>query len=1172
MKSKMVSILISIIMVMNISGAITQNVGQSGSTSSETGRVVSSNISAPIPQFVRQPSSKLSGTSGLADSPWPMFRQNVRHTGVSPYDTSANPGKLKWKFSTGREVRSSPAIGADGTIYICSLEPKLYALYPDGKEKWNFGITSTVSSPAISCDGTIYVAHLLGELYAINPDGTEKWSFKIGNAPSSPTIGSDGTIYIGSADNYLYAINDDGSEKWKFRTGGSVLSSPAIGFDGTIYVGSSDDKIYAINPDGSVKWNFITGGFVRSSPAIGSDGTIYVGSRDNYLYAINDDGSLKWRFKTGDFVESSPAIGSNGTIYVGSWDNNLYAINRDGSEKWRFKTGDWVESSPAIGSDGTIYIGSYDNKLYAINPNGTEKWNFITGLWVPSSPAIGSDGTIYIGSRDDKLYAIGTPPLDFTIEKTANVTIAKPGNLIDYTIYYNNTGPDNADSVLICDILPTGVEFVTSSAEINRTGDYNWTFFDVDVGTHSFTITAQITSNIPNGTILKNFVHLDFTDSRGNSMPGLWNSVDVTVLHETQENQHLIANAGFDQNVYEGDVVHFDGTNSYAINGIIESYEWDLDSYMDSDGDGDPANDVDATGPKPSYVYSDDGVYDVSLNVRTTINSSTVEKSILDVIFVIDSSGSMVRNDRNDLRIIESQNFVANHLKLPDRGAVVDFDGDAFLIPEATPEGDHLHTNYDKIIYNIGLINSEGGTVLCNGMNLSNEELRQYSNPKHKPIIILLTDAEELDQDPNDIPKSYNEANISAINSIVIFTIGLKIPQGSQSEQLLQDIANITGGRYFPAADPTHFEAIYEEISELIENQTTIKLYDSNMMQVTVGNVPPKLEAFGPFVINEGTYITCSANATDPGSDDLTFTWNWGDGTPDTETTYYNDGTGPEPVYNPASNEIKSPWGTYPFNATDTVSHIYGDNGEYTVTLTVKDDDGGISVYKTNITVSNVNPAVTIESVIMDVEIGLRIAGRKYNNVNMTLYEEDNSIGHVSIERMPGSPNDQMAWIPVILNMTKTYHATVTYTPEDPPNVGANPVWIYIKSKNGSINKIHHTFNVQQSKKRDSEHWNHVEPWEVDLNDYFIGLPFEITSHITDPGSDDEILTFTYGSQTVTVTYLNNPPNPDPYPSPEVKPVDIMDATTLVYEGLGTVTLVVKDDDGGTTITTIDLT
>jgi hypothetical protein len=242
-------------------------------------------------------------------------------------------------------------------------------------------------------------------------------------------------------------------------------------------------------------------------------------------------------------------------------------------------------------------------------------------------------------------------------------------------------------------------------------------------------------------------------------------------------------------------------------------------------------------------------------------------------------------------------------------------------------------------------------------------------------------------------------------------------------------------------------------------------------------------------------------------------------------------------------------------------NHTYGDDGDYKVTLRITDDQNLTDTDVCYITVQNVNPTVIIESVIMDVEVGLRVAGRKYNNVSMTLYEEGNPIGTVSIERVPGSPDDQMAWLPIILDMTKSYSATVTFTPEDPPKVGGNPVWIYIKFENDEEEKIHHTFNVQQSKKRDSDHWNHVEPWEVDLNVHLIGHEFEITSHVTDPGSDDEILTYTYGSQIVTVTLLNNPPNPDPYPSPEVKPMDTTDTTTLIYEGPGTVTLVVKDDD-----------
>jgi outer membrane protein assembly factor BamB len=423
MKSKMVSFLVAAIMVTSVLEIIPQNIGDQGSSISGTSGLTNSspqlvgtpslneigNLTYSL-QNVEEPNFSLGGTGGLADSPWPMFHHNLNHTGLSPYDTSTNTGQLKWSYTTGGNVESSPTIGSDGTIYVGSWDHNLYAFKPNGMVKWIFMTGGDIaSSPTISNNGTLYIGSCDDNLYAINPDGTEKWRFTTGSAleHTSPAIGSDGTIYVGSDDNNLYAINPDGTEKWRFTTGSNIYSSPAIGSGGTIYVGSSDYKLYALDPAGNEKWNFTRGYSMPSSPAIGSDGTIYVGSYGDKLYAINPDGTEKWSFTTGFRVWSSPAIGSDGTIYVGSWDHKLYAISPNGIEKWSFTTGDRVHSSPAIGSDGTIYVGSHDGKLYAINPNGTEKWNFVTGDFVRSSPAIGSDGTIYFGSYDNNLYAIG---------------------------------------------------------------------------------------------------------------------------------------------------------------------------------------------------------------------------------------------------------------------------------------------------------------------------------------------------------------------------------------------------------------------------------------------------------------------------------------------------------------------------------------------------------------------------------------------------------------------------------------------------------------------------------------------------------------------------------------------------------------------------------------------
>jgi len=116
---------------------------------------------------------------------------------------------LEWTFpEEGKigEIRTSPAIGPDGTIYIGSRDGNLYAVTLEGDEKWLFPIGSEVrSSPAVDSDGTIYVGAADAKLYAITPDGDKKWEFQTGQGKgregngvdSSPAIGHDGTDLCG---------------------------------------------------------------------------------------------------------------------------------------------------------------------------------------------------------------------------------------------------------------------------------------------------------------------------------------------------------------------------------------------------------------------------------------------------------------------------------------------------------------------------------------------------------------------------------------------------------------------------------------------------------------------------------------------------------------------------------------------------------------------------------------------------------------------------------------------------------------------------------------------------------------------------------------------------------------------------------------------------------------
>jgi len=84
-----------------------------------------------------------------------------------------------------------------------------------------------LSSPAIGADGTIYVATQPGILYAVSISGQLLWTFDIASAGftgsfrSSPSIDSNGSIYfglnIGNPSSAFFAVNSNGTLKWVFE-------------------------------------------------------------------------------------------------------------------------------------------------------------------------------------------------------------------------------------------------------------------------------------------------------------------------------------------------------------------------------------------------------------------------------------------------------------------------------------------------------------------------------------------------------------------------------------------------------------------------------------------------------------------------------------------------------------------------------------------------------------------------------------------------------------------------------------------------------------------------------------------------------------------------------------------------------------------------------------------
>ncbi|MFA5264500.1 MAG: PQQ-binding-like beta-propeller repeat protein, partial [Opitutaceae bacterium] len=278
-----------------------------------------------------------------------------------------------WQYVTSSSITNSPAVGPDGTVYLCEGDRLMDAIGTDGALKWSYDTT-------------------------------------YGQDTASVTVADDGTVLVPSRDGFLYALRADGSLRWKYDTGSWIFNSPAIASDGTVYFKAGDGAVYAVSlSTGSLRWSYATGSTdTYAGPVIGSDGTVYVGGGDQAFHAISASGARLWHYPTDQDVYTSAAIDSSGNVYFGTTTGAFYSLTSNGALRWSRSFPPSITSSPAISADGTVYFAGYDHKLHALNgADGSDRWAFTLGNEVrASSPVVADDGTIYIGCYDGKLYAV----------------------------------------------------------------------------------------------------------------------------------------------------------------------------------------------------------------------------------------------------------------------------------------------------------------------------------------------------------------------------------------------------------------------------------------------------------------------------------------------------------------------------------------------------------------------------------------------------------------------------------------------------------------------------------------------------------------------------------------------------------------------------------------------
>jgi len=400
----------------------------------------------------------------------------------------------------------------------------------------------------------------------------------------------------------------------------------------------------------------------------------------------------------------------------------------------------------------------------------------------------------------------------------------------------------------------------------------------------------------------------------------------VIMLTPTLFTQPPVADAGEDRVWGVGIPLTLDGSRSFHLDPFrsLVKYEWDVD--------GDGSYDTDSSDPTTAYTYSaancPGGVLPCNITVRLRVTDnndpSQTDTDTATIIIAIpphppvadangpysctagipcslDGSGSFdidptdsitewqwdLNNDgqfddasgEQPTTSFPSPGLFNIGLRVLDNAVLNDLDGDGVQDPEERLD-DFDFTTVTVLANNPPVADANGPYTVNEGSSIILDGSGS-SDPDGNPI----TYAWDLDNDGqfDDATGSNPTFDASTLDDGT-YTIGLKV-----SDSLLDDTITTT---------------------------------------VTVNNVAPSVDAGSDQTVNEGDTVNFSGSFIDPGAvDSHTLEWDFGDGSP-------------------------------PVSGSLTPSHAYVDDGTYTVTLTVTDDDGGVGADTLTVMVNNVPPAV----------------------------------------------------------------------------------------------------------------------------------------------------------------------------------------------------------------------
>jgi len=220
------------------------------------------------------------------------------------------------------------------------------------------------------------------------------------------------------------------------------------------------------------------------------------------------------------------------------------------------------------------------------------------------------------------------------------------------------------------------------------------------------------------------------------------------------------------------------------------------------------------------------------------------DRDPIDLVLILDRSGSMGGTPWSKTK--EAAKIIVDLILPQDRCAVIDFNSTAYLRQDFTSDKELLK----EVISRLG---SGGGTNIDKGIAKGMEIVEAAGNSDSKKVFMLLSDG------ASNVSLALEQANLASEKGITIFTLGL----GGVKEELLKNIAHITGGdyRYSPTPD------------ELVDMMTEIagEIFDTSGRDIVVEATIPESR----LKINEKTIEPAPSSITADADGNTVVTWNY---------------------------------------------------------------------------------------------------------------------------------------------------------------------------------------------------------------------------------------------------------------------------------------------------------